>query len=100
MATPTTDTRTIGVSVNARGFTPDSLEVETGSVTTLVFTRRVERTCVKRVVVGLDAEHSLERDLPIDQPVAITLRFDRAGQLTFSCAMGMRFGSIRIVDHR
>lgn len=99
IATPAPDTRTIAVAVNARGFSPASFEVETGSVATVVFTRTVEHTCVKRVVLGLDAEHTVERDLPRNQPVAITLQFDRPGELSFSCAMGMRFGSIHVVDH-
>lgn len=100
IAAPAVNTRAITVEVTARGFVPDSVDVFLGSVTTLIFTRKVERTCVKRLVLGLDDEHTVERDLPIDQPVALTLKFDRVGELKFSCAMGMRFGSIRIVEPR
>jgi hypothetical protein len=41
-----------------------------GETVTIVFTRKVQRTCVKRVVVALDDQHNVERDLQVDHPVA------------------------------
>lgn len=99
VASPSANTRTIAISITKAGFEPDSVDVDTGENATFVFTRKVERTCVKRVVLALDDDHNIERDLPMGQPVAITLSFDRVGELAFACPMGMHGGAIRVRDH-
>lgn len=93
---PSTQARTIPVAVRKEGFVPHDVAVQQGEVVTLVFTREVAHTCVKRVVVSLDDKHSIERDLPRGVPVAITFRFDRPGELMYSCAMAMVGGTIRV----
>lgn len=98
LATPSPGARTIAIDITVRGFEPDSIDVESGETATIVFTRRVQHTCVKRVVVALDDGHgNVERDLPIGTPVAITLTFDRIGELGFSCAMAMQGGAIHVL---
>lgn len=96
VSTASAATRNIAIAVTARGFEPDSVDVDLGETATMVFTRKVERTCVKRVIVALDDDHNIERDLPIGAPVAITLTFDRPGELGFWCAMAMRGGAIHV----
>ena len=95
-APPAPNARAIPVTVTAHGFEPNRIEVASGETATLVFTRRVEHTCAKQVIVELDGKHDLTRDLPVDQPVAVTLRFDRPGELGFTCGMKM-FGATIVV---
>lgn len=93
---PAPATRTIEIAIREEGFVPHDITVKQGETVTLVFKREVERTCVKRVVVSLDNEHSVERELPRGIPVAVSLRFDHPGELGYSCAMAMVGGSILV----
>ena len=93
-ATPSA--RTIQIAVTSRGFEPSSVDVAMGETATIVFTRKVQRSCVKRVVVAIDDHHNVERDLPVDQPIPITLEFDHTGEIGFSCAMMMQGGAIHV----
>lgn len=88
--------RTVAIVVTARGFEPARVDARVGETLTLVFTRQIQRTCVKRVVLSLDDEHTLERDLPMEVAVPVTLTLDRAGELGFSCPMGMHSGVIEV----
>lgn len=91
---PTMARNTIQVTVTERGFEPSHIEVLRGDSVLLVFKRKVERTCAKRVIVELDARERIERDLPLNQPVVIPLSFDGAGELGFTCGMQMLGGTI------
>ena len=89
--------RTIEIAVSQHGFSLSRVIVHVGETIEVVFTRTTERTCAKRVVVSLDADQRVERDLPVGVPVALTLRFDRSGELGYSCSMGM-FGGVIDVE--
>lgn len=89
-------TRVVAIDVTHRGFEPDRIAVRTGETVTLTITRRVEQTCITRVTVSLDADARLERELPLDEPVAITLRFDAPGELGLSCPMNMFGATIEV----
>ena len=90
------DGRRISLDVTRDGFVPKHVVVETGETVTFVITRRIERTCVTRVVLSLDAERRLERDLPVDEPVEVTLHFDAPGELGMSCPMNMYGATIEV----
>lgn len=85
--------RTIPIEVTRAGFVPDRIQVEHGEVATLVFTRNVEHTCAKQVIVEL-ARREVRRDLPLRQPVSVALHFEHAGELGFTCGMKMLGGTI------
>lgn len=89
--------RRVAIVVTKEGFDPDTIDVHRGETVTLVFTRTVKHTCVKRVLVSLDDDHDVQRDLAMNQPVPITLHFDRPGELIYQCSMGMRGGTIRVM---
>lgn len=93
---PAPAARQIAITISEHGFEPDRIEAATGEEVELVFTRRVAHTCVTRVVLSLDADRRIERELPRDQPVVVRLTFDRPGELGFSCPMGMYAGVIEI----
>jgi plastocyanin domain-containing protein len=84
----------IEVTVTKRGFDPDSIDVPAKKPVTLVFTRKTEQTCTKSVVVTLEDGKTVERELPLDQPVEIAVTFAKAGKLGYACSMGMTKGTI------
>lgn len=92
VAPPAGASRVVAIDVTHHGFVPDRIAVRTGETVTLTITRRVEHTCITRVTVSLDADARLERELPLDVPVEVTLRFDAPGELGLSCPMNM-FGA-------
>ena len=96
LAAPSSSARSVDVVVGRHGFAPHRIDVRQGEAVTFTFLRTVERTCVTRVIIRLDAEHRLERDLPMDQPTSITLRFTRAGEIGFTCPMDMYGATVTI----
>jgi len=84
----------IEVSVTRRGFNPDSINVPANKPVTLVFTRKTDETCTKSVVLKLDDGKKIERELPLDKPVEISMTFPKAGKLGYACSMDMAKGVI------
>jgi len=93
---PARDTRRVDVAITDEGFRPDRVHGRVGETITLVFTRTVERSCVDRVVVSLEKDGRIERDLPLRVPVSVTLVLEEAGELGFACPMGMHGGTIEV----
>ena len=90
------DSRRIDISITNEGFRPGRIEGHVGETITLVFTRTIERSCADRVIVSLDEDRRVERDLPLRMPVAVTLVLENVGELGFSCPMGMYGGTIEV----
>ena len=85
--------KTLPVTVDGKGFTPSRIEVNKGADTTLEFTRTTDSTCAKKVVFP---EIKVEKDLPLNQSVAIKVPTSEARTLTFQCGMGMYKSSVVI----
>lgn len=86
----------IDVTANDKGFQPSSISVKKGAPATLVFTRTTDDTCATEVVFP---QLSLKKDLPKNQPVAISLPTDKEQTLTFQCGMGMYKSSVMIAPN-
>lgn len=84
----------IFIEVNKRGFNPDNISVPAKKPVTLVFTRTTDATCTKTVVVTMDDGKKLEKPLPLDKPVEVTMTFPKAGKLSYTCSMDMVKGTI------
>ena len=84
----------IEIQVTQRGFEPDNITVTAKQPVTLVFTRKTDATCTKRVVLTLDDGKTVERDLPLGKPVEIAATFAKAGTLGYACSMNMSKGTI------
>jgi plastocyanin domain-containing protein len=84
----------IEIAVTTSGFDPGNISVPAQKPVTLVFTRKTDRTCAKSVVLSLGDGKKLERELPLDTPVALAVTFPKAGQLTYACGMDMIKGVI------
>ena len=96
VAPATSAARSVPLEVTRHGFKPKHISVRAGEVVTLEITRRVERTCVTSVVISLDGDTRIERELPFDEPVALTLRFETPGELGMSCPMNMHGVTIEV----
>jgi plastocyanin domain-containing protein len=88
--------RRIDVSVTEGGFVPKRLTVKKGEPVTLIFTRRTDRTCAKDVVIYLDDDRTIMRKLPLNQPVEVTVTFQKAGERGFACSMKMHGAAIMV----
>lgn len=86
VASITVTGKRIDVKASGEGFTPNAINVKKGEATTLVFTRTTDDTCATKVVFP---EIKLEKDLPLNQQVAVELPVDKDRTLAFQCGMGM-----------
>lgn len=83
----------VDVTASDKGFQPSSVTFKKDAPATLVFTRTTDDTCATEVVFP---ELSLRKDLPKNQPVAISVPTDKERTLTFQCGMGMYKSSVVI----
>jgi plastocyanin domain-containing protein len=95
-ACPVRADKTIQLVVTANGFEPKHIKVKRGEPVTLVFTRKVEMTCAKDVVIDLGDGEQITKDLPINTPVSVEATFKKAGELTYQCSMNMIGGKITV----
>lgn len=88
--------RRIDIAVTEDGFSPKKMTVKKEEPVTLVFTRRTDRTCAKNVVIYMDDDKTVARDLPLNQKVEVTVTFTRAGEHGFACSMRMHGAAIMV----
>lgn len=83
------------IEVTERGFEPARVRIPRDLTTTLVVTRRTERTCARQIVLD---ELGVRVDLPLGESVRIPLAPTKSGPMTFGCAMGkMIRGVVEVV---
>lgn len=83
--------REIQLVVTERGFEPARVRIPRDSATTLVVTRKTERTCARQLVLD---ELNVEEELPLGKAVRITLRPTKSGPMKFGCAMGKMISGV------
>jgi thiol-disulfide isomerase/thioredoxin len=93
-ATIPSDAVRVDVTVTDDGYTPERIVVPRGRPAVLVFTRTSEKTCAVDVHFALPDGTKIDRRLPLGQPVAIPLRLDQPGEITYACGMDMLHGTI------
>lgn len=81
------------VTADAKGFTPNAIELKKGEQATLIFTRTTDETCARDIVFP---ELDINQPLPLNQPVKLEIPTDEARKLTFQCGMGMYKSSVVI----
>lgn len=84
-------TRTVKIRVDKDGFSPSSIDAETGHKLNLVFTRADGENCGDVIVFP---SLKIRRSLPVGKTVVVSLRPTKSGQINFTCGMGMYKGSI------
>jgi plastocyanin domain-containing protein len=88
---PTDGRPTIKVSVDAAGYHPSEAKAKAGKPVRLEFTRTTDEGCGQKLVIPSE---KIEKDLPLNQPVAIDLTMPASGKLAFACGMDMYRGAI------
>ncbi|MCY7346160.1 MAG: cupredoxin domain-containing protein [Pyrinomonadaceae bacterium] len=88
-------TRTVKIRVDKDGFSPASIDVEAGHKLNLVFNRTDENNCGNVVVFP---KLKIRRNLPVGKDVIVSLTPKEAGNITFTCGMGMYKGSLVVAD--
>lgn len=83
----------VAVVADEHGFTPGAIKVKKGEPLVLVFTRTNDTTCTRKVVFPSLTQ---SYDLPLDQPVAVTIPTVAAGTIGFECQMAMFKSTITV----
>lgn len=86
----------VPITITSKGFEPEGITVAAKQPIMLVFTRKTEATCTKKIVVKLGDGKTVERPLPLDTPVEIPVTFAKAGTLGWACGMNMNKGTITV----
>lgn len=85
----------IDVVVEAGVYTPARIEVAAGQPVTLRFLRKDPSPCAEKVL--FDAL-GIAADLPIGQPVELTITPQAPGEYAFTCQMQMYRGTLAVVQ--
>ncbi len=93
------DARAVSIAVSRDAFTPDRIRARVGERIVLRFTRSTTSRCAREIVIGLDAEHQIRRELPRGQTAQFVLELEQAGEIGFSCSMHM-LGGVIVVEPR
>lgn len=88
-------TRTVKIRVDKNGFSPSSIEVEAGHKLNLVFTRVGSDICGSTVVLP---KYKIRKALPVGKDVIVSITPREAGNISFTCGMGMYKGSLIVTD--
>ncbi|HEX6189034.1 MAG TPA: cupredoxin domain-containing protein [Pyrinomonadaceae bacterium] len=83
--------QTATVKITTRGYEPYVLKFRRGIRTRVTFVRTTDATCANEVVFP---EFGIRRELPLNQPVAITLTPTKKGEFSFTCGMNMMRGKL------
>lgn len=81
----------VTVEVTQEGFVPKEIPAKVGQPITLVVTRKTDVTCAKQIVF---ADLGVEKELPMNEAVEVTVTPERQGELRFACSMDMIAGKL------
>ncbi len=91
MPMPTAAPQVVEIAVTSAGFVPAHVTVDAGRPVKLVVTRRTDRTCATEIVMK---DFGVDRSLPLDRKVEVTVTPAKPGSYRFTCGMGMVAGVI------
>ena len=81
----------VSVEVTQEGFVPKEIPAKAGQAITLVVTRKTDLTCAKQIVF---ADLGVQKELPLNQAVEVTVTPTKPGDLRFACSMDMVAGKL------
>jgi len=87
----------IDVVVDAGVYAPARIEVVAGKSVTLRFLRKDPSPCAEKVLFD---DLGIAADLPIDQPVELTITPKQPGEYAFTCQMQMYRGTLVVRPDR
>jgi plastocyanin domain-containing protein len=74
----------VPIEVTSAGFVPAQIKTKARQPMKLVVTRITDQTCIKEIVIK---DFGIDKPLPLNQPVEITLTPSKPGQLRHACGM-------------
>jgi RND family efflux transporter MFP subunit len=83
------------VTLNEKGFQPDSFKLRHGVPARVTFVRKAEATCGTEVVL---ADYNIKRELPFNRAVTVEFTPSKAGEFKFACGMDMLRGKIIVLQ--
>lgn len=81
------------VQVTGSGFVPSTIQVSVAEPCTLMVTRTTDMTCARNFVMPM---YGIDQPLPLNHPVQIVFTPTQAGNIPFSCQMGMVNGMVTV----
>jgi plastocyanin domain-containing protein len=90
---PALDGRRIDITAGPEGYSPATIEAKQGESLVLRFTRTTKSECLAQVVFP---EQKITKDLPLNSPVEVGIKADKAGKIPFQCGMAMVHGSVNV----
>lgn len=73
------------------GYKPNKIVLRKDIPAKLVFTRKDPSSCLEEVILP---DFGVQRKLPVNRELAITIKPEKSGRYTYSCGMHMFFGEI------
>ena len=84
-------TQTARVNITQMGYEPASITLKRGVPAKITFLRTTDDTCATEVVFP---DFGINRKLPLNQAVSISLTPTRSGEFAFTCGMKMHRGKM------
>lgn len=85
----------LALSVTEQGFEPERAQVQAGVPLTLEITRKTDDTCATAIVLP---DYGIQKELPLNQTVALTFTPKQAGELHYGCAHGQMISGVLVVE--
>jgi hypothetical protein len=86
---------TLALAVTDDGFVPARARVQAGVPLTLEITRKTDDTCATAIVLP---DQGIQKELPLNQTVAIHFTPNKAGELHYGCAHGQMIAGVLVVE--
>jgi plastocyanin domain-containing protein len=83
--------QTAKVTVDAKGFTPGSLDLKANTPAKITFTRTSNDTCATEVVFP---DYKINKPLPLNKAVDVEFTPSKSGTFAFACGMNMFKGKV------
>jgi plastocyanin len=84
-------TQSVTVTLDEKGYQPDSFKLRQGVPARVTFVRKVESGCGTEIVL---ADYNIKRELPFNRAVTIEFTPTKTGEFKFACGMDMLRGKI------
>jgi plastocyanin domain-containing protein len=83
--------KTVKVTISEKGYTPGTINVKKGQKIRLLLTRTDEKNCGGEIVFS---SLNIKRTLPLGKTITVEFTPKSAGEISFTCGMGMMKGKI------
>ncbi|SET31469.1 cupredoxin domain-containing protein [Stigmatella erecta] len=87
--------RVIPLDVTEKGYEPSPISLNKDEPVKLVVTRKTDHTCATEIIMK---DYGINTPLPLGEPVEIAFTPNKAGTLTYGCAMGQMISGTFLVE--